>query len=84
MGDTEESSQQFSSAPFHLRRPSPRYLFEPMVLNLVLVGYILVSCASCLPVLVVLTPIGAAGSADSVSQDLQGGYYVEYDDTVDE
>ena len=44
----------------------------------------LVSCASCLPVLVVLTPIGAAGSAEYVSEEPHGGYYVEYDDAADE
>ena len=34
----------------------------------------------------VLTPIGAARSADYASEEPQGGYYVEYDydDTVDE
>ena len=33
---------------------------------------------------VVLTPKGAAGSADSVSQDLQGDYFMEFDDAADE
>ena len=37
-----------------------------------------------MPVLVVLTPIGAAGSAEYVSEEPLGGYYVEYDDAVDE
>ena len=32
----------------------------------------------------VLTPLGAAGSAEFVSEEPHGGYYVEYDDTVDE
>ena len=32
----------------------------------------------------VLTPIGATGSADYVSEDLQGGYFVEFDDAGDE
>ena len=32
----------------------------------------------------VLTPMGAAGSADLVSQDLQGGYFVDFDDAADE
>ena len=32
----------------------------------------------------VLAPMGAAGSADLVSQDLHGGYFVEFDDAGDE
>ena len=45
----------------------------------------LVSCASCLPVLVCTDPNeGLPGSADFVSKDLQGGYFVEFDDAGDE
>ena len=32
----------------------------------------------------VLTPIGAAGPAEYDYEEPHGGYYVEYDDTVDE
>ena len=32
----------------------------------------------------VLTPIGAAGSTDSVSEELQGVCFVEFDDADDE
>ena len=45
----------------------------------------LVSCASCLPVLVCPGPNeGLPGSADFVSEDFQGGYFVEFDDASDE
>ena len=32
----------------------------------------------------VLTSMGAAGSAEYVSEEPHGGYYVEYDDAADE
>ena len=32
----------------------------------------------------VLSPIGAAGSADFVPEELQGGYFMEIDDAADE
>ena len=57
---------------------------EPKASVLGVVGYIFGILCVLLASTFVLTPIGAAGSADSVSQDLQGGYYVEYNDAVDE
>ena len=50
-----------------------------------LTGYTLVNCESCLPVRLCTDPFGAVVYADDVSEDLHGGYYVEYDDeTADE
>ena len=57
---------------------------EPKASVLGVVGYIFGILCVLLASTFVLTPSGAAGSADSVSQDLQGGYSVEFDDTADE
>ena len=57
---------------------------NPKHLCLVLTGYTLVNCESCLPVRLCTDPFGAVVSADDVSEDPHGGYYVEYDETADE
>ena len=49
------------------------------------VGWLpLVPSKSCLPVLVCTDPVEDAGSAEYESEELQGGYFIEFDDTSDE
>ena len=48
-----------------------------------LVGY-LVSSVSCLPVLVCTDPVWGCVSAEYDPEDPSGGYYVEFDDAIDE
>ena len=49
------------------------------------VGWLpLVLSKSCLPVLICTDLVGAAGSAEYESEVLQGGYFIEFDDTADE
>ena len=57
---------------------------EPKASVLGVVGYIFGILRVLLASTCVLTPIGAAGSAEYVSEEPLGGCYVEYDDTVDE
>ena len=57
---------------------------EPMFLYSCVVGYTFGILCVLLASTKVLTPIGAAGSADYVSEEPHGGYYVEYDDPADE
>ena len=49
-----------------------------------LVGYTFGILCVLLASTFVLTPIGAAGSAEFVSEEPHDGYYVEYDDAADE
>ena len=57
---------------------------EPKASVVGVVGYIFGILCVLLASTCVLTPIRAAGSAEFDSEEPQGGYYVEYDDTVDE
>ena len=70
--------------PLPLLRNKPRYLVEPKILYLVFVGYTFGILCVLLASTLVLTPIGAAGSAEYDSEEPHGGYYVEYDDAADE
>ena len=51
---------------------------------LVLTGYTLVNCESCLPVRLCTDPFGAVVSADYDYEDPGDGYYVEFDEAADE
>ena len=45
----------------------------------------LVSCASCFPVLIYTVPNeGLPDSTEFESEDLQGGYFLEFDNIADE